>query len=74
MFVEVKTRRNADFIAPEQAVDYAKMRNLKFAINHYVKLHKINNPIRFDIITIVGQPDAGEPTINHIEDVNLSYK
>ena len=74
VFVEVKTRRNADFIAPEQAVDYAKMRNLKFAINHYVKLHKINNPIRFDIITIVGQPDAGEPTINHIEDVNLSYK
>jgi len=74
VFVEVKTRRNADFIAPEQAVDYAKMRNLKFAINHYGKLHKINNRIRFDIITIVGQPDAGEPTINHIEDVNLSYK
>jgi len=71
VFVEVKTRRNTDFGDPEQAVDWKKRRNLRYAINHYVKYRKIDNPIRFDIITVVGMLGSANPTINHIEDVDI---
>lgn len=69
VFVEVKTRRNTDFGTPEQAVDWKKRRHLRHAINHYVKYKKIDNPIRFDIITVVGALGMPHPTIDHIEDV-----
>lgn len=71
VFVEVKTRHNTDFGTPEQAVDWKKRRNLRYAINHYVKYRRIDNPIRFDIITVVGQPGIPNPVINHIEDVDI---
>ena len=70
VIVEVKTRRNRLFSEPEQSVDYRKMRNLLAASNHYVKLRHLNNPLRFDIITIVG--DMGqEPEVSHLEDIRL---
>jgi len=72
VFVEVKTRRNAEFATPEQAVDWQKRRNLRYAINHYVKYRKIDNPIRFDIITVVGTLGSSHPMINHFEDVNIT--
>jgi uncharacterized protein (TIGR00252 family) len=71
VFVEVKTRRNTDFGTPEQAVDWKKRRNLRRAITHYVNYRKIDAPIRFDIITIVGTLGSPHPTINHIEGVDI---
>ena len=71
VFVEVKTRSNTDFNTPEQAVDYAKKRNLRNAINHYIKARKTDKPYRFDIITVVGAPGCTEPVINHMEDVDI---
>ena len=37
VFIEVKTRTSNDFMAPEQAVNTQKLRNLRIAINHYIK-------------------------------------
>jgi len=71
VFVEVKTRRNTDFGTPEQAVDWKKRRNLRHAITHYVNYRKIDAPIRFDIITVVGTLGTPHPTINHLEDVDI---
>ncbi len=71
VFVEVKTRRNADFITPEQAVDYRKRQNLRHAINHYINFRKIDNPVRFDIITVIGTHGSPTPVVNHIEDVSI---
>ncbi len=68
--VEVKTRRNRLFGDPEEAVDYRKRQSLKAAINHYVKSHHINAPVRFDIISIVGMIGS-EPEIDHIKEVTL---
>jgi len=68
VFVEVKTRRNRLFTEPEEAVDYMKLRNLRAAINHYVKFKRIDHEIRLDVITVVGMPQQGEPDISHIED------
>jgi putative endonuclease len=68
VFVEVKTRRNRVFGEPGEAIDYMKLRNLRAAINHYVKYRRINLPVRLDAITIVGTPESGVPEITHIED------
>ena len=82
VFVEVKTRRNRMFGEPEEAIDYQKLRNLRVAINHFVKYKcinqeirldaitvvGINQEIRLDAITVVGTPDSGEPEITHIQD------
>ncbi len=67
VIVEVKTRRNRMFTDPEMAVDYQKINNLRQAANHYVKFKRFDGDVRFDIITIVGTPDAGFD-IDHIED------
>ena len=72
IFVEVKTRCNTDLSTPEQAVDWKKRRNLRAAIKHYINYRKINSPIRFDIITVVGQLGTSHPIINHIENVNIT--
>jgi len=37
VFVEVKTRRNTDFGDPAMAVDYKKRRNLRLAMNYYIR-------------------------------------
>ena len=70
VFVEVKTRRNRIFTEPEQAVDYRKLRNLRAAINNYVKYRRLHAEMRMDIITVVGAIGT-EPEINHIKDVPL---
>ena len=71
VFVEVKTRRNTEFGTPEDAVDWRKRRNLSLAINHYIKYRKIDGPVRFDIITVVGLPGCPHPAIDHIKDVDI---
>ena len=71
VFVEVKTRQNTDFLEPELAVNYQKQRNLRLAINHYVKYHHVTLPWRFDVITIIGTIGDCVPEINHIEDFSL---
>ena len=72
VFVEVKTRSNADYMLPEEAVGYKKLGNLRIAISHYVKFRKIDTPIRFDIITVVGAFCCDNPVVSHIENVNLT--
>jgi len=71
VFVEVKTRRNNYFGEPEDAVNYMKLRNLRAAVNHYVKYKHIYNEIRFDVVSIIGSPEGGEPEIKHFEDISM---
>ena len=70
VIIEVKTRRNRLFGDPEEAIDYKKRQSLQSAINHYVKSHHVNAPVRFDIISIVGTIGS-TPEIDHIKDVTL---
>ena len=71
VFVEVKTRRNNYFGEPEDAVDFMKLRNLRTAINHYIKYKNIGQEIRFDVISVIGTPEEGTPEINHFEDIPM---
>lgn len=66
VFVEVKTRSNDDITRPTDAVDIKKIRRIARSANHYVKLHNIDDLLRFDIIAIVGNQQHIK-SIEHIE-------
>lgn len=66
VIVEVKTRKNTLFSAPQDAVDNAKIRRIVLAADAYIKLFKIDLPVQFDIITIVGH--SGSFVIEHLEE------
>lgn len=72
VIVEVKTRKNDSLVPPELAVDYRKIKNITLATNKYVKMNRIDLPIRFDIIAISGTCDEN-CSIEHIEDAFLPY-
>lgn len=65
-FIEVKARKNDYFGDVADTVTDKKIRNLVQAANAYVHYHRINFPVRFDIITITGEP--GCHSIEHIKD------
>lgn len=54
IFVEVKTRSNEDFTSALSAVDEEKLQNLRLAAGHYLHIKNLDQPIRFDVITVVG--------------------
>lgn len=67
VFVEVKTRTSDVLTRPEDAVDLKKIRNICYAANDYVKTHNVQEELRFDIISIVGENET-VARLEHIED------
>ena len=67
VFVEVKTRRSDEITLPSDAVDVKKIKNLGYAADAYVKMHDIQEELRFDIISIVGTSDTNM-RIEHVID------
>ena len=69
VFVEVKTRRREDFGRPVLAVDKNKRHALNRAAAAFLRKAKYPNLYyRFDVVEVLGQPEAGEPVIRHIDD------
>jgi len=66
VFIEVKTRRNADYGMPFEAVSYHKQQKLDRAANLYIAFNKYEGEIRFDIISILMQGNSYQ--IEHIPD------
>ena len=67
VFVEVKTRRDADFGAPATAVDRRKRFALSRAAIRYIR--KLPRPpayVRFDIVEVVGTVHRGVESIQHL--------
>ena len=52
--IEVKTRSNEIFLPAEHAVNHQKRLNIIRVTNNYVRRYHRTEPIRFDIIAIVG--------------------
>lgn len=65
IIVEVKSRKNELFGLPEEAVDGRKIRHIISSADAYIKKFCIDCPVRFDIISIIG--DKEEHVIQHIE-------
>lgn len=70
IIVEVKTRSNTQYKEPQDAVNWQKIRHIVIAADAYIKHFAIDAPIRFDIITIVGEKAPFH--IEHIEDAFYS--
>lgn len=66
VIVEVKTRSNTLFAQPEEAVDLPKIKRTVRAADAYMKLFQIDVPVRFDIITVIGE--NGNFRIDHIKE------
>lgn len=64
--IEVKSRTSEDVLAAEQAVDHRKRQNLIRVANDYVRRSRRTEPLRFDIIAIVGSGATAE--IRHTKD------
>ena len=67
VFVEVKARKTNAFGQPEQAVDAKKIKRLARAADSYVKSLGLSAPLRFDIVSIIGDQKEAQ-TIEHIVD------
>lgn len=63
--VEVKTRTNTNYKEPQEAVDWRKVRHIVVAADAYIKHFGIDLPVRFDIVTAVG--DRPPFLIEHLE-------
>lgn len=69
VFVEVKARKAEAFGRPAQAVDREKRHALNRAAAAYLRRVRFPNLYyRFDVVEVLGQPEAVEPVIRHIED------
>ena len=67
VFMEVKARKTNAFGQPEQAVDAKKIKRLARAADSYVKSLGVSAPLRFDIVSIIGDQKEAQ-TIEHIVD------
>lgn len=54
VFVEVKTRGNEDYMPAIEAVDLKKKEHLIQAARAYMSMHGLDQPCRFDIVTVIG--------------------
>lgn len=70
IIVEVKTRSSNDWQDPQDAVTKTKRRHILLAADAYIKDFGIDMPIRFDIITVIG--NEGEFIIEHFQDAFYS--
>lgn len=64
VFVEVKTRRGTLFGEPFEAVDSRKQAKIRKIALYYLKLHKLEKQVRFDVMSIVSANGSHE--IQHI--------
>ncbi len=66
VIAEVKTRRTNYFGEPEEFVTKTKQKFLVKAANSYIIQNKLDNEVRFDIISVLFK--GNDHAINHIED------
>ncbi len=67
VFIEVKTRKDEDFIDAERAVGYNKRRHILSAAKSFIRRHNLEQfPCRFDVV-IVLWPEKGKPEVRHYE-------
>ena len=70
VFVEVKTRKNADFAEAKEFVNAAKQRRIQSAASMWLAANETDLQPRFDVIEIYGTADMPyrKLDIRHLED------
>ena len=70
VIIEVKTRANSYFNAPEDSVNEKKIRNIVHAAEDYIFTHDLMMETRFDIVSVIPNGHGGF-SVEHIEDAFL---
>lgn len=71
IFIEVRTKRESDFLLPEESITKRKIKHIKLASLEYLsRLKKVYKEIKFEFIGILFKND-NEYEINHIKDFIL---
>ena len=71
VFVEVKTRKDDAYGAPEEAVTKTKQRHLLAAAQLYLqKIRRVNDPWRVDVVALVGA--NGDFKIKHLKNAVIA--
>ena len=68
IFVEVKTRQNDYLGEPWRAVTKTKQKQIIRVAHEYLVLNNIEKEARFDIVSIIHDPNIQRNEIEHIED------
>ena len=70
VFVEVKTRKSADFACAREYVDHRKQDRIRSTAALYLSQYPTNLQPRFDVIEIYAPKglNTAHPEINHLED------
>ncbi len=68
--VEVKTRTSNYFGNPKDFINQKKIQLLTLAMNHFIQDNDLDNEVRFDIISVIGNNSF---EIEHIEDAFLFF-
>ena len=70
VFVEVKTRKSADFARAREYVDHRKQDRIRSTATLYLSQYPTNLQPRFDVIEIYAPEglNTAHPEINHLED------
>ncbi len=70
IFVEVKTRTNARFGAPEESIGWSKQEKLRRTANVYMLQQRLNDvPYQIDSVAVMYDLLTKETTIRHLENV-----
>ncbi|MDR1980961.1 MAG: YraN family protein [Tannerellaceae bacterium] len=67
VIVEVKTRSKNCLLSPEETIDNGKIRRIVSAADVYARFFKLDMPVRFDIITLLGSR-GGDYEIDHLKE------
>lgn len=67
VFVEVRSRKNSDFLDPLESIDDRKCRKIILTSEYFIqkRMKKRNYYCRFDVITVTGNADC--PNIDWIK-------
>ena len=70
VFVEVKTRSNAHFGAPEDGIGWSKQEKLRRMANVYMLKHRLHDtPYQIDSVAVMYDLMRKETTVRHLENV-----
>ncbi len=69
--IEVKSRTSEDCFAAEHAVDHRKRVNIVRVANNYVRRYHRTEPLRFDIVAIVGS--GADAEIRHTKNAFSAF-
>ena len=65
VFVEVKTRRDEQFVSSENVINFHKQRHIEAVAHYFIHTHELHDlPCRFDTVAVV-MSDSKKPVIRH---------